>query len=357
MTNNVNAVDGPLYFKADGVGDGTDCPVVPEKSRNIGIGSLAKTGGESSIAIGLNSQAEDLSTIAIGSNSLAIVDTAIGAVDAKRSIAIGAESRALNEGAVAVGPGAAAGGQGALAIGGWFDKNRDGQMPLVPVSTSPEYEVTWATGDKSTAIGTAAYAEGKESVALGWAATTESHHSIVIGSLSVADRYSLESVVIGYGSTVGDAPGCIIIGSNSRAYNPYNVSIGFSADCEGGYDNVIPETLHGSDNIAIGHSASIIGDASHLISNAISVGSNSSVEKSGGIALGGNSLVTAENCIAIGYGSLANEDNSVSFGSPDLSRRLTSVASGVNPSDAVNMSQLQVLQDQINALLNKTSGL
>ena len=174
MIGNVNTVDGTLYFKADGVGDGTDSPVVIENSKNIGIGSLAKTSSESSIAIGLNSQAEDLSTIAIGTNSIVAADGAIGAVDAKRSIAIGAESRALNEGAVAVGPGTAAGGRGALAIGGWFDKNEDGLMPLVPVSTSPEYEVTWATGDKSTAVGTAAFSEGQESIAVGWAATAES---------------------------------------------------------------------------------------------------------------------------------------------------------------------------------------
>ncbi len=44
--------------------------------------------------------------------------------------------------------------------------------------------------------------------------------------------------------------------------------------------------------------------------------------------------------MAIGAGSVASAPNTVSFGSPGNERRLSNVATGVAPTDAVNMSQL-----------------
>ena len=41
------------------------------------------------------------------------------------------------------------------------------------------------------------------------------------------------------------------------------------------------------------------------------------------------------------YGSLANASNTVSVGSAGNERRITNVAAGINPTDAVNMNQLQ----------------
>ena len=44
--------------------------------------------------------------------------------------------------------------------------------------------------------------------------------------------------------------------------------------------------------------------------------------------------------VALGQGSIANLPNTVSVGAPGAERRITNVAAGVNPTDAVNVSQL-----------------
>jgi autotransporter adhesin len=77
-----------------------------------------------------------------------------------------------------------------------------------------------------------------------------------------------------------------------------------------------------------------------------------------GTAIGAGALVQAgaTNAVAIGQGSVASAPNTVSFGSPGNERRLTNVAAGVAPTDAVSVSQLNsvasgmsgALQNQIN---------
>ena len=44
--------------------------------------------------------------------------------------------------------------------------------------------------------------------------------------------------------------------------------------------------------------------------------------------------------MALGQGSIANLPNTVSVGAPGAERRITNVAAGVNPTDAVNVGQL-----------------
>ncbi|RAI29226.1 adhesin, partial [Rhodoplanes elegans] len=74
--------------------------------------------------------------------------------------------------------------------------------------------------------------------------------------------------------------------------------------------------------------------------NSTAVGPNSSATVAGGVALGNGALVTAANAVAIGSGSVASAPGTVSFGSAGNERRLTNVAAGIAPTDAVNMSQL-----------------
>ncbi|WP_422388159.1 YadA-like family protein [Burkholderia gladioli] len=52
--------------------------------------------------------------------------------------------------------------------------------------------------------------------------------------------------------------------------------------------------------------------------------------------------------MALGAGSIADQPNTVSLGSPGNERRLTNVAPGVNPTDGVNVSQLQSVQGSVN---------
>ncbi|MGF6999504.1 YadA-like family protein, partial [Paraburkholderia sp. GAS32] len=62
---------------------------------------------------------------------------------------------------------------------------------------------------------------------------------------------------------------------------------------------------------------------------------------SGAIAMGGGAQANGDNSVALGAGSVADQANTVSVGSPGNERRITNVADGQGPTDAVNMRQFQ----------------
>jgi trimeric autotransporter adhesin len=53
--------------------------------------------------------------------------------------------------------------------------------------------------------------------------------------------------------------------------------------------------------------------------------------------------------VALGAGSVASLANTVSVGAPGGERRITNVAAGINPTDAVNVSQLNSLASSLSA--------
>jgi autotransporter adhesin len=61
----------------------------------------------------------------------------------------------------------------------------------------------------------------------------------------------------------------------------------------------------------------------------------------GSVAIGGGAKASAPNSVAIGEGSVADVTNTVSVGSSGSERRITNVAPGQAPTDAVNMQQFQ----------------
>jgi autotransporter adhesin len=61
----------------------------------------------------------------------------------------------------------------------------------------------------------------------------------------------------------------------------------------------------------------------------------------GSVAIGGGSKASAPNSVAIGEGSVADVTNTLSVGSSGSERRITNVAAGQGPTDAVNMQQFQ----------------
>jgi autotransporter adhesin len=83
----------------------------------------------------------------------------------------------------------------------------------------------------------------------------------------------------------------------------------------------------------------------------------------GSTALGRGAVVQAgaTNSVAVGQGSVATAPNTVSFGSAGNERRLTNIAAGIAPTDAVNVSQLNGLtagmQSQIGGLQTQVNGL
>jgi len=59
--------------------------------------------------------------------------------------------------------------------------------------------------------------------------------------------------------------------------------------------------------------------------------------------LGTGASATADNSVALGANSVASTANTVSVGSAGSERRITNVAAGVNPTDAVNFAQISSL--------------
>jgi autotransporter adhesin len=100
----------------------------------------------------------------------------------------------------------------------------------------------------------------------------------------------------------------------------------------------------GTESVAIG------GNTTASASNSVAVGSGSQATGSGSSAVGANAVATASNSVALGAGSVASEANSVSVGSPGNERTVTNLAPGVNPTDAVNMSQLDGVQNSVNSV-------
>ncbi|PZR38759.1 YadA-like family protein [Paraburkholderia fungorum] len=91
----------------------------------------------------------------------------------------------------------------------------------------------------------------------------------------------------------------------------------------------------GSGSMAMGGGSQASGD------NSMAMGSGANASGSGSMAMGAGSQASGDNSVALGAGSVADQANTVSVGSPGNERRITNVADGKAPTDAVNMRQFQ----------------
>ncbi|WP_321959451.1 YadA family autotransporter adhesin, partial [Burkholderia cenocepacia] len=91
----------------------------------------------------------------------------------------------------------------------------------------------------------------------------------------------------------------------------------------------------GEASVAIGGGSSASGSNSTAIGDGANAGATDSV------AIGQGSMSTGANSVALGTGSVADQANTVSVGSQGNERRITNVAAGQGPTDAVNMAQFR----------------
>ena len=104
-------------------------------------------------------------------------------------------------------------------------------------------------------------------------------------------------------------------------------------------------------NQQIGNLGQQIGDLGQAVKNTQATGTSYVAINSSGnaaqaignstVAIGGGAIASAPNSVAIGEGSVADQSNTVSVGSAGNERRITNVAAGQAPGDAVNMQQFQ----------------
>lgn len=159
----------------------------------------------------------------------------------------------------------------------------------------------------------------------------ESADNLVMGVGNTASNVQ-HLTAIGSKNTISDAKNTVIVGDNRKVTGANNAVIIGSSDAE--------TTTTVNDAVAIGH--------------------NTEVSAEGGVALGSKSKATVA-AGAVGYDISTNApstDTSVTWKSTasavsigdvanDVTRQITSVAAGTNDTDAVNVSQLKRVQDQI----------
>jgi trimeric autotransporter adhesin len=117
--------------------------------------------------------------------------------------------------------------------------------------------------------------------------------------------------------------GATAYGAYATAQDENTTAIGFRAVA----------TFAGS--VAIGFQARAIADPT------VAVGDNSLASGNDSVALGASAQATANRAVALGAFSVADQPNTISVGAPGDERRITNVAPGINPTDAVNLSQLR----------------
>jgi len=123
--------------------------------------------------------------------------------------------------------------------------------------------------------------------------------------------------------------GATAIGSNAQATDTNTTAVGFRA------------LASQAGSVAIGNNARATGDPT------VAIGQNALASGNDAVATGAGAQATANRSVALGAYSIADQANTVSVGSAGNERRITNVAPGVNPTDAVNVSQLRDVQNQI----------
>ncbi|WP_158608936.1 YadA-like family protein [Paraburkholderia sp. RAU2J] len=286
-----------LASGASAVAAGTDA---------IESGSAADASGDLAIAVGKQASAPGPSSIALGAQARAQGNAAMAA---------GSNANAQGDGANAVGLNANAQGSGATSVGA-------DTRALGAGATAAGLNAS-ALNDRATAVGLNAVAMGLDSIASGSGAIATDAATSAFGALSTASGSA--STAVGYGAqTQGSA--AFAGGSLASAAADGSVALGNRA------------TVSGVDGIALGNHAT--------------------ASAANSVALGANSATTADLTrpayapVGLGASLIAAPDpaGEVSLGSAGNERRLTNVAAGALPTDAVNVSQLSAIDGKVDAI-------
>jgi autotransporter adhesin len=165
--------------------------------------------------------------------------------------------------------------------------------------------------------------------------TASGDHALALGPTALA---------IGNNATaVGNqaqaiAPGALALGDGTRASGINSTAVG------------------GGNVIASGANASAFGDqAMAMGDNSIAIGESSvvTVGATNGIAIGNGAQTSAQNAVALGSYSIADRYNTVSVGAPGAERAITNVAPALLGTDAVNLNQLNAVNNQLKTRIDQ----
>ncbi|MBD8976955.1 YadA-like family protein [Veillonella magna] len=200
-----------------------------------------------------------------------------------------------------------------------------------------------STGYLSTAMGVNSNASGVFSTALGFGAQATAGNAVALGRDAVADQ----------GNTVS-------VGNATTKRKIVNVADGTAANDAvnksqlDAVETKVNKKVDAGTVGAAGNASLAVGERSNstgYLSIAMGVGSNATGTFS--TAIGINSKATADNSVALGRDAAADQGNTVSVGNASTKRRIVNVANGTAANDAVNKSQLDVVEAKINNKVDK----
>ncbi|MCF1369922.1 YadA-like family protein [Burkholderia cenocepacia] len=358
----------------------------------IAMGYLASATVEDALAFGRASSATNTGAVAIGASatsggtgSTAIGQSAAVVSGATNAMALGVNARAANSNSTAIGADSSAAGGYSVALGRLATANNSSSISIGSNSTaSADYSVALGgattsgrgalvTGARSVAIGTLTSASATDAVALGYGSVADRANSVSVGAgVANADgrTFTRQIVNVAAGTEDNDAvnvgqmnkelstkvddtyvkidtsnstvaaqagTAALAIGTNTSASGSYATAVGNSA------------LASGNNSTALGFQASSAGGA------AVAIGNAANASGSHGVALGVNAKASHTDSVALGAGATTDRDNSVSVGSSALRRQITNVADGTQPTDAVNLGQMNAEFTKTNSAIAATN--
>lgn len=311
----------------------------------VAIGLSATSTGAGGVALGASASSTEGGLDAIGSSSKSTAGgrAYAGGIAANQALAIGYGANATNQGIAISAAQNIKYERTAIASGG----NLSMAIGYNTSSTNGGYE---AIGTGSTATNTGrAYAGGtaaNSSIAVG--GTSNGGASVSFGTSSSATGGA--SSAIGYLSTAS-ASAATAVGTSAKASAQNSVAMGAGAQATGNDSVAIRGNASYSSAVSIGESA--VASAY----SAVALGSYAAAKGNTGVAIGRNATVdsSTNSAVAIGDNSRATENSTASFGSSSFKRRLVNVAPATADYDAVVLSQLNDVEDILNAKIDGIS--
>lgn len=362
---------------------------------------------QKSTAVGYQNWIYGDNSIAMGSSTeVGGSDTLGGTANiANRAVAIGTDTRARQNGTIAIGDTALAGMSGLNGPG--LSGTSFASYNAIAIGTNAKvYGTATTTGLASIAIGSGAASTGDSSVALGESSTDGGQSNVLsVGNattqrriINVAAGVAATDVAnVGQLNTLGSATATALgtgtYNASTNTIGGVNFVVGSSnytsvAGAIGALQGFTPNTGYfsatgigvasaaaadatamGANSLAQGQFSIAAGNGAFATgNNASALGSGTSASGTGSTAVGYNATASGANASAIGLGAVASGNNSValganssdggqsnvvSVGSATAQRRITNVAPGEVPTDAVNLNQLNAMKNTLNTQMNE----
>ncbi|WP_425129507.1 beta strand repeat-containing protein [Burkholderia ubonensis] len=350
VTNAVNSIQnggGIKYFRANSTA--ADSQAIGADS--VAIGPQAIASGTSSLAAGNGAQATAANGLALGTQSNVSVagGVAIGSgsvsdravLSGIGSIAVGSHSIPFNTSDRTL--------LGAVSFGD-ASGNTYRQLINVADGTQAQDAVTVrqlagalasfaVTGQKyfhANSAQTDSLAVGAESVAVGPTTVVNGDNGIGMGNGAIVDSTAPGGIAIGQSASSAQAD-AIALGSGSVAAGAQSLAQGANAS-------------------ALKAGGMAFGSGAHSTAiDAVALGAGASATFANSVALGAGSLTTVgalNNYVAYGLGSPQSSAGEVNVGN----RQITGLAAGRIGSDAVNVSQLDAVANQLTTLISQRTS-